>query len=54
MVALAAAIPGDSAGRYSTLIECKSALVTAEGELTVGGVRLTPEELPYPLPLEPT
>jgi hypothetical protein len=54
IVALAAAIPGDSAGRYSTLIECKSALVTAEGELTVGGVRLTPEELPYPLPLEPT
>jgi hypothetical protein len=54
MVALAAAIPGDSAGRYSALVECKSALVTAEGELTAGGVRLMPEELPYPLPLEPT
>ena len=54
MVALAAAIPGDSAGQFSALVECKSALVTAEGELTAGGVRLTPEELPYPLPLEPT
>jgi hypothetical protein len=53
-VALAALIPGDSAGRYAALIECKSALVTAEGELSAGGVRLQPETLPYPLPLEPS
>jgi len=52
MVALAAAIPGDSAGRHSALVECKSAMVSAEGSLSVGGVRLRPEALPYPLPLE--
>lgn len=52
MVALAAAIPGDVAGRYAALVECKSAMVSAEGALMVGGVRLQPDALPYPLPLE--
>jgi folate-binding protein YgfZ len=52
MVALAAAIPGDSAGRHAALVECKSAMVSAEGSLSVGGVRLRLEALPYPLPLE--
>ena len=52
MVALAAAIPGDSAGRHAALVECKSAMVSAEGSLSVSSVRLRPEALPYPLPLE--
>ena len=53
LVVLAAAIPKDGAGRYLALVECKSALVAAEGQITADDVRLQPEALPYPLPLEP-
>lgn len=52
LVALAAPAPGDVAGRHAALVECKSALVGAEGELTAGAVRLRPDALPYALPLE--
>lgn len=54
MVVLAAAVPGDAAGRHLALVECKSALVEAQGVLTAGAVRLTLASLPYPLPLEAT
>jgi hypothetical protein len=53
MVALAAPLPSGAAGPHAALVECKSALVSAPGELTVGTVRLKPADLPYSLPLEP-
>ncbi len=53
MVALSAPLPSGAAGPHAALVECKSVLVSAPGELTVGSVRLKPAELPYSLPLEP-
>ena len=53
LVALAAPVMTGPAGGHVALVECKSALVGAPGEFTVGTVRLKPAELPYPLPLEP-
>ncbi|MEI8267827.1 MAG: folate-binding protein [Betaproteobacteria bacterium] len=53
LVALAAPVMPDPPGGHLALVECKSALVGAPGEFTVGTVRLKPAELPYPLSLEP-
>lgn len=52
MVALAAAVPGDPAGQYAALVECKAALVDAQGALSAGAVHLRTDALPYALPQE--